>query len=277
MTWAVIAGKEFTDAVRARVLWALVAVIGLLTGGLTALTRFLPGIEPDPLVALGAASEFAAILVPILALVAAYLAVAGERESGSLKVLLGLPPSRGEVLLGKFLGRSAVVAVGLVLGFVVAGVATALAYGDLPVARFAGITALTVVLGLAFVGLAVGISAATATRARAMTVSIAVYLVFVLLWDVVPQGLYFLVNGSPPGAVVPAWFLALETASPPGAYSALVATVLGAGTPDLPGLAARLGGPLPFYLQPWFQAVVLGLWTVVPLGLGYRRFERADL
>lgn len=277
MTWVVIARKEFTDAVRARVLWGLVAVIGLLTGGLTALTRFLPGIEPDPLVALGAATEFAAILVPILALVAAYLAVAGERESGSLKVLLGLPPSRGEVLLGKFLGRSAVVAVGLVLGFAVAGVVTALAYGGLPVAMFSTITALTVALGLAFVGLAVGISAATATRARAMTGSIAVYLVFVLLWDIVPQGLYFLVNGSPPGAVVPGWFLVLETASPSGAYSALVGTVLGVGTPDLPGLAARLGGPLPFYLQPWFQAVVLGLWTVVPLGLGYRRFQRADL
>ncbi|MFB6129980.1 MAG: ABC transporter permease, partial [Salinigranum sp.] len=94
MTWTVVARKEFSDAVRARILWGIVAVIGVLTGGITLATRFLPGIEPNPLVGLGAATEFAATLVPILSLVAAYLSIAGERESGSLKVLLGLPPSR---------------------------------------------------------------------------------------------------------------------------------------------------------------------------------------
>ncbi|MDZ7702215.1 MAG: ABC transporter permease subunit [Halobacteriales archaeon] len=188
MTWLVVARKEFADAVRARVLWGIVAVIGVLAGGLAVVTRFLPGIEPNSLTALGAASEFAAILVPILSLVAAYLAVAGERESGSVKVLLGLPPSRGEVLLGKFVGRSGVVAVGLALGFAVAGAATAAAYGGLPLTKFVGLTALTVALGVAFVGIAVGISAATATRSRAMSLSIAVYLVFVLLWDLLPQG-----------------------------------------------------------------------------------------
>lgn len=276
MTWTVIAEKEFADALRARVLWGIVAVIGVLGGGLAVVTRFIPGVEPDPLTALGASTEFAAILVPILSLVAAYLALAGERESGSMKVLLGLPPSRGEVLLGKFVGRSGVVAVGLTLGFAVAGVGTAVAYGSLPVAKFVGITALTVALGIVFVGIAVGISAATATRSRAMTLSIAVYLVFVLLWDVVPQGLYFLINGSPPGAVVPGWFLALQSVSPPGAYGAVVATVLRAGT-GAPGMAARLDGSLPFYLEPWFLVGLLGLWTLLPLALGYRRFERADL
>lgn len=276
MTWAVIARKEFADAVRARVLWGLVAVIGVLAGGLAVVTRFIPGVEPDPLTAIGASTEFAAILVPILSLVAAYLALAGERESGSMKVLLGLPPSRGEVLLGKFVGRSGVVAVGLALGFAIAGVGTAVAYGGLPVAKFVGITALTVALGIVFVGIAVGISAATATRSRAMTLSIAVYLVLVLLWDVVPQGLYFLLNGAPPGAIVPAWFLGLGVLSPPGAYGAIVSAVLTAGT-GAPGMAARLGGSLPFYLESWFLFVLLGIWTLVPLALGYRRFQRADL
>ena len=276
MTWLVVARKEFADAVRARVLWGIVAVIGILAGGLAVVTRFLPGIEPEPLTALGAASEFAAILVPILSLVAAYLALAGERESGSVKVLLGLPPSRAEVVLGKFVGRGAVVAVGLTLGFGVVGLATAAAYGGLPVTRFVGLTALTVGLGVAFVGIAVGISAASATRARAMSLSIAVYLGFVLLWDLVPQGLYLLVNGSAPGAVVPVWFLALESLSPPGAYSSLVSVVLTAGT-GTPGVAARVGGTLPFYLEPWSLLVVLALWALVPLGLGYRAFSRADL
>lgn len=276
MTWPVIARKEFVDAVRSRVLWGLVAVIGILAGGIAVMTRFIPGVEPDPVTAIGATTEFAAILVPILALVAAYLAIAGERESGSLKVLLGLPPSRGEVLLGKFVGRGGVVAVGLALGFVIAGAGTVAAYGRLPLWSFVGVTALTVALGIVFVGVAVGISASTATRSRAMTLSIAVYLVFVLLWDIIPQGLYLLLYGSPPGVVVPEWFLVLQSLSPPGAYGTVVASVLSTGA-AAPALADRLAGPLPFYLEPWFMILLLGLWTVLPLAIGYRRFERADL
>ncbi|MFB6354263.1 MAG: ABC transporter permease [Halobacteriales archaeon] len=272
MTWRVVARKEFTDAVRARVLWAIVAVIGLLTAGIVVATRFIPGIQPRPQVGLGAATEFAAILVPILSLVAAYLAIAGERESGSMKVLLGLPPSRWEVLVGKFLGRGAVVAVGVALGFAIAGVGTAVAYGSVPLAAFAASTLLTAALGVVFVGIAVGISAATSTRARAMTGSIATYLVFVLLWDLLPQGLYFLLHGQPPADTVPGWFLGLQALSPPGAYSGLIAAAL-AG----PGWAARLSGPRPVYLEPWFLGALLVAWTLLPLLAGYRRFERADL
>lgn len=276
MTWSVVARKEFTDAVRARVLWGIVAVIGLLTAGIVVATRLIPGIQPDPLVGLGAATEFAAILVPILSLVAAYLAIAGERESGSMKVLLGLPPSRWEVLVGKFLGRGAVVALGVGLGFVIAGVGTAVAYGSVPLLAFAASTLLTAALGVVFVGIAVGISAATATRARAMTGSIAIYLVFVLLWDLLPQGLYFLLHGQPPAATVPGWFLGLQALSPPGAYSGLIAASL-AGPGGAAGWAARVGGARPIYLEPWFLGALLVAWTLLPLLVGYRQFERADL
>lgn len=277
MNWLVVARKEFTDAVRARILWGIVAVIGVLTAAIVLATRLIPGVQPNPLVGLGAATEFAAILVPILSLVAAYLAIAGERESGSMKVLLGLPPSRWDVLVGKFAGRSAVVFIALVLGFAVAAVGTMLAYGSLPLMQFAASTALTAGLGVVFVGIAVGVSAATSTRARAMTVSIAVYLVFVLLWDIVPQGTYFLVHGQPPSGTVPGWFLGLQALSPPGAYSGLIAAVLAGGDPATAGWAARLDGPVPLYLEAWFLFLILLAWTLVPLVLGYRRFERADL
>ena len=32
-----------------------------------------------------------------------------------------------------------------------------------------------------------------------------------------------------------------------------------------------------FYLEPWFGFVVLALWIVLPLVVGYLRFESADL
>jgi len=164
MTWPTIARKEFADALGSRMLWTIVAIIAVMTSLSAALSLLVPELDGGAETAIGGASQFAGLLVPIMALIAAYLAIAGERESGSLKVLLGLPPSRGEVLVGKFLGRSGVVAVGLVLGFAVSGVVTLAVYGTLPLTAFVGTTALTAFLGVAFVGIAVGISALTATR-----------------------------------------------------------------------------------------------------------------
>ena len=108
-----------------------------------------------------------------------------------------------------------------------------------------------------------------------MTLGVAAYLGLALLWDLLPQGLYLLVEGEMPNGPVPGWFLLLGGLSPSGAYSALVTTVLGWTDPAVPGLAAGLGGgPLPVYLQWPVFAAVLVAWTALPLGLGGWRFER---
>ncbi|WP_435348789.1 ABC transporter permease [Haloarchaeobius sp. HRN-SO-5] len=277
MSWQVIAAKEFDDAVRSRLLWGLVAVVTVMLGLTSVVPLLIPGFDANAVVGLGAASEFAAMLVPIVALVAAYLGIAGERESGSLRLLLGLEPSRGTVVLGKFLGRSGVVATGLGLGFLLATALTWAVYGSLSVVAFGTVLVLTVALGVAFVGIAIGISAATATRSRAMTLGVAAYLALALLWDLLPQGAHFVVEGAPPGGTVPGWFLLLQGLSPSGAYSALVTETLSATNPSLPGTAAQLGGPVPVYLEWWVFALVLVVWTVVPVVVGYLVFERADL
>jgi ABC-type transport system involved in multi-copper enzyme maturation permease subunit len=272
--WLTIARKEFDDALRSRLIWGIVLIIAVMTSLSAGISLLVPELEGGADMAIGGASQFAGLLVPIMALIAAYLAVAGERESGSLKVLLGLPPSRGEVLLGKFLGRGGVVAIGLTLGFVVSGIVTAALYGELPLVSFAGTTALTVFLGVSFVGIAIGISAITATRARAMTLAITAYLGLTLLWDLAPNAVHVLITGEMPGSVVPAWFLLLQGLSPSGAYNVLVQRLLlGVGT----GVEARIGGPAPSYLDPAVFVAILVAWTVVPLLVGYLSFRQADL
>jgi ABC-2 type transport system permease protein len=272
--WLTIARKEFADALRSRMIWGIVVIIAVMTSLSAGISLLIPDVEGDAEMAIGGASQFAGLLVPIMALIAAYLAIAGERESGSLKVILGLPPSRGEVLLGKFLGRSGVVAIGLALGFVVSGVVTAVLYGGLPVVAFIGTTVLTVLLGVSFVGIAIGISAVTATRARAMTLAITAYLGLTLLWDLAPNAVHLLITGEMPGGVVPAWFLLLQGLSPTGAYNALVQRLLlGSGA----AVDARIGGPAPSYLDPAVFLGILFAWAVVPLLVGYLRFRRADL
>ncbi|MFB6217602.1 MAG: ABC transporter permease subunit, partial [Halobacteriaceae archaeon] len=128
MTWDVVARKEFRDAVRSRWLWALTVVFVLFTAGaalLFALVSGGGGQQAQGLTSLGLLGFLlspAGLLVPIIGLVVSYKAVAGERDSGSLKLLLGLPHSRLDVLLGKVVGRGAVVGVAVVTGFVLTAV-----------------------------------------------------------------------------------------------------------------------------------------------------------
>ncbi|MFC7046335.1 ABC transporter permease [Halobacteriaceae archaeon GCM10025711] len=266
MNWLVVARKDFADAVRSRMLWSITAIFTVMIAGTVVLPQFIPETEPTAAMGLGIAAEFAGMLVPITALVAAYLAIAGERESGSIKLLLGLPPSRGEVVVGKLVGRAGVVALAVLASFAVAGVATAGLYGSLPVTEFLLVTGLTLFLGVTFVSVAIGISSATSTRSRAMTFAVGVYLVVSLLWDLIPQGLYLALVGGFPTPPHPEWFLVIQRLSPSSAYSAGVAASL------IPEVATG-----PAYLGLPFTLAVMTAWTLVPLALGYLWFRRADL
>ncbi len=71
-------------------------------------------------------------LVPIAALITGYMAVVGERRSGSIKLLLGLPPNRADVVFGKLLGRATVIGTAIALAFVTALVLSSIFFGAVP-------------------------------------------------------------------------------------------------------------------------------------------------
>jgi ABC-2 type transport system permease protein len=282
VSWRVVARKDFEDAVRSRMLWGIVGLFALLMG-VSALVPSLIDIG-GPATGYDFAADLAETLVPITALVAAYLAIAGERESGSIKILLGAPHSRGDVTLGKLAGRAGVVLVGVLAGFVVAGVVAFVTYGELAAAEFVSVALLTAALGLAFVGIAVGISAATATRSRAMVLAVGVFFVFALLWDLLPLALTYLRTGSLAdlGGSIPAWQMLIQQLNPSRAFRQLVDAALGSGAAQAAvgggnPMAGQVAGPTPFYLADWFMLVILGVWTVLPVVLGHLRFRSADL
>lgn len=293
MNVSLLARKEFTDAMRSRSLWA---ATGLLTIVLSA-AAVLPSVAIDnldpatlPRYMLAPVATF----VTITALVTGYLAIAGERDTGSIRTLLGLPYTRGDVVLGKYVGRSAIVGVAVLVSYLVAAVVSFAVYGSLPVGVYTLLALLTVVLGIAVVGIAVAISAGAGTRNRAMTLSVGLFFVFELIWTYLTKGLYYVVTlGDLPGTYVPPWYILLERLSPTNAFKSAAELfipenvtrvnvsqgqgVTNAGSNAGPTLAERVGGELPFYLDAWFALVVLACWIVVPVVVGYIRFERADL
>ena len=279
MKWLVVARKDVADAVRSRLFWGVVALFVVVTAGAAGTPALIPALGGNATLALGVTTEFGAIFVTITAIVAAYLSVAGERESGSIRILLGLPATRRDVVLGKVVGRSLVVAVAVLVGYAVAGVVMQVAYGSLQVPEFLAIAALTTLLAVTFVSIAVGISAAAASRGRAMLVAISVFLGLVVLWDLVPQFGYAAVTGGFPGQTVSVWYYYVEAISPIGAYGIAVTDVLAGtgGGAGMPGLDARIDGPVPAILSWWGMIGVLVAWAVLPLAVGYLRFRRADL
>jgi ABC-2 type transport system permease protein len=279
MTWAVVARKDFADARRSRSLWALSAVFLLLAVLFASLYAFVPevsgGSELDSIGMLGFLASPIALFVAVASLVIAYKSVAGETESGSGKLLLGLPNSRRDVLVGKVLGRTLVLAVPVVIGLVAMLAvifAADVSFAPVDYALFALVTLLFVMV---YIALFVGISASTASTTRAATISVLALVVLEFAWDFVTIGTWFVLNGFqvPDGlftndlSAMPDLVAALSSLPPSAAYMNAVTGVL----------EGTLAGGSAWYLSNWFSLVVLALWAIVPAAIGYRRYSRADL
>lgn len=282
-----IARKEFVHGARSRALRALLAAL-LATA---ALVFWATGRVDDPstLAAVGLLGLPLQLLVPVAAILIGSVAVSGERESGSLRLLLGMPPSRTEVVLGKLLGGAGVLVAGLGVTFGWALFLSLVTVGSVPVGPLAGLAFATLLLGGAFLGLSVGVSATVSTAKRSMAATFGTFLGVTFLWEPVVAGGYYLVAGSLPGAEIPGWLLFLDRTNPIEAY-AVAANMLGAagvdslrisvgllGTDPGAAVAERIGRRVPVYLTDPVSLVVLAGWLVVPVGVGLVRFRRVDL
>lgn len=281
MSAIAIAKKDFRDAVRSRGLIALTVLFVLFAVGGAYVSTQIGGLLDtggegqttlDLIFALRSPASF---LVPIIALLIGYGAISGERESGSLKFMLGLPHTRRDVVFGKVLGRTAVVAVSIVIGFAVGMVAIFAFTGSVAPVEYLVFTALTILLGFVYVCIGVGISSMTESTTRAAIGTFGLLAVFWLLWGVLGSVLLYFTTGSViVQSSVPDWYLLYNSVLPGSAYQSVTVAALPGGTL---GIEALTDGELPVFARPWFGFVYLALWTIVPLVLGLLRFESVDL
>jgi ABC-2 type transport system permease protein len=283
-----VARKDFADARRSWTFRAVVALFVLLTAGVSAVPMVVPSIDATVAEAIAVAVRAGGLLFPVIALVAAYHSVTGERESGSLRVLLSLPPSRRDVVVGKLLGRGAVVLAAVAVAAAATAVVAVLGYGSLPLASLASLSALLALVGLACVGVAVGVSAAVRTRARAMALVVAFYLVTGLLWNVVVDAVRLVAGevGLLVAGATPGWLRLLSIATPTAAFNRAYDALSGSSAENAVGAggtasaAAGAGGPDPLAaaLGSWPLPVALLLaWSLLPPAFGYLRFRGVDL
>jgi Cu-processing system permease protein len=263
----IIAAKEFRDRIRNRWVLAVTAVFtvfALVIAYFGAAQQGAVGFRNIE-VTIASLSSLVIYLVPLIALVLGFDAIVGERERGSLDLLLSMPLTRLELLLGKFLGLSAALAGSTVVGFGLVGV---LLGSKLPAQawfHFGGFIFSSVLLGIAFLSLAVTVSVFATDRTRASGAAIALWFLFVLVFDLVLLGALVATGGGAAGDALP-YLLLLN---PADVFRILnifsledVHTLYGLATVFPPQLAnvAVLGG-------------VMLAWIVLPLALATWRFR----
>ena len=286
MSWQAVAEKDFRDAIRSRLLVALTALFALFAAGAAyVVTEIDPpqqaqftGEVTTVLLIVGLV-QATAVFIPIVAIAVAYRSLAGERESGSLKLLLSLPNSRRDIVFGKFLGRSGVVAAALLVGFAIGLVVTAALADAFSPLEYLTFVFISLLFAFVFVAITVGISSFTASTSRAAYAAFGLFAVFQFLWSLLARGLIYVLNGFSfegieEGDALFELFQVLSILDPTTAYSQATVWVV-RRIADSEEAQSAAGAA--FYLQDWFGFVILAVWIAVPLAVGYLRFEAVDL
>jgi len=290
-----VAKKDFQDAVRSWLFWGLSAFFFTL---MAALAGFLTWANPDEFTTISfiaLVSQVCKLIIPLIALLLGWKAIAGERETGSIKVLLSLPHSRKDVLLGKLLGRTAVLSLSLVIGFLIAMVAVAFAVSEFSFPAYVAFLAMTIVYGLAYMSIAVSLSSLTRSTTMAGAAMFGVFVLFYIVWNSIRTALGLLMRRGYIEGVsytttnfvgqqieptrLPDWALFIDMIDPGNAYQNTI-TLFSSLSSNRIGTSfneAAFPNGFPFFLQDWFSLLILLFWIAVPLAVALYRFDRVDI
>ena len=194
----VIAGKEFRDRIRNRWVLAVALIFSLFSLAIAYFGSAQQGEVGFRGIDVTVASLVSLViyLVPLIALILGYDAIVGEKERGSLELLLSMPITRFEILLGKFVGLSAALSISTVLGFGAGMLPIAAQLTSHDVYHYLGFAGSAVLMGMAFLSLSLLVSVLTADRIRASGVAIGLWFFFVLIFDLLLMGVLVLSQGN---------------------------------------------------------------------------------
>lgn len=271
-----VAYKEFRDDFRNR--WTLavtlvfavlalgIAYFGAATAGRVGFTSFNATIA--------SLTTLAAFIVPLIGLLIAYDTIVGERDAGTLLLVLSYPLSRAELATGKFLGHSGVLAVATLVGFGGAiGIVQALTpqartlHAWIDIGRFVVSAGL---LGASFAGMACLISALTREKSRAAGLALLTWFALVVVFDL---ALLALLVGSGGNQLERAVYPYLLLLNPVDVFRLVNLTALGGGA----GNQAFLAMTAAHAYRPALLYGALFFWVLTPFLLALLVFRKQEV
>ena len=264
----IVAGKEFWDRIRNRWVLAVALVFTVFALAIAYFGGAQQGAVGFRSIEFTIASLVSLViyLIPLIALILGFDAIVGERERGSLDLLLSMPITRFELVLGKYLGLAAALAFSTVAGFGLVAIvlSTQLSLGAL--LHYFGFMLSSVLLGMAFLSLAVMVSVFASDRTRASGMAIALWFFFVLVFDLLLLGGLVITGGHYGGEIFPYLLLA----NPADVFRILNIFTLN-DVRTLYGLATVFPRAL---ADLWLLGLVMLAWIVAPLGIANWRFRK---
>ena len=270
----ILAAEEFQEGLRNR--WVISAVL-LLT--ILAFSLALLGTSPIGETRVGALNvttvslaSLSVYLLPLVALTLSYDSVVGERERGTLLLLLTYPISRWQVICGKFLGHFAIIAVAILLGYGSTGVYIALSDGAATQdwLQFAAMLGSSMMLGSAFIALGYLISVTVSSRATAAGMAISTWLLVVVVYDLLLLGL---VLSDTRDLISSDLFSTLLLLNPADIYRLF--NLAGSEAASL--VSGSLGALESSFLSAGLLLSALCLWIIAPITAAIWVFNRHEL
>jgi len=241
-------------------------------------------VHPHPVRTTWGLAALVAWVLPLLLAPLSYLAIAGDRERGTITYHLGLPNSRAAYYGGKYVTRAGIATLTTALGVAIAVAVAFATYEHAPdPGQFLVFGGLSVLFALAMVGVFVAISASVATRSRAMVGVVGAYFVLSAFWvgplPVLNLNTVLDAIASLPGVTIADSTRALIAAlSPAGAYFNTLPELVWADAPARYTVFAQFDGRSDYLgFEPWYNVLVLLAWTGLAPVVGYLRFRQAEL
>ena len=210
-------------------------------------------------------------IVPLVALVMGTLSFTSETSASEL--LFSQPVTRGEILVGKFLGLFASIFTATLIGFGLAGIIIAVRAGTEGAWRYPAFVLFSLLLALIFLRLSAFISAICHRKTKAFGVALFAWFFFVLFYDLLVIGGTFLFKertanslifgslfGNPVDMVRVASLMTLNGKDIFGAGGAALLRFLGGETLSLVVLI-----------------IALSFWVIAPLIAAQRLLKHQDI
>jgi Cu-processing system permease protein len=269
----VFAAKEFRDGWRNKWVGGATLLLAALAFALALLGSTPTGLlDVKPLaVTVVSISSLTIFLVPLIALLIGYDAIVGESERNCMLLMLTYPVTRVEIILGKFVGHAAILAVATLVGYGAAGLAAAVSKSADAESwqAFTGLLASSLLLGLAFLALAYLASVIVEESSTAAGLAVGIWLLFVIIYDLALMGLLVASKGGIGADIFPSLLLF----NPADAYRLFnltafenVRQISGMG-----GLAATA------HFSPLVLLAALVAWIILPLAATMLIFKRREV
>jgi len=203
-----IARKEFIDTLRSKrfliIIILFVAVLAFSSAGVSMAGSLVPGFVPRRFFGrLGMSlSSSMGFIVPILGIALGYAAISGERESGSLKLMLARPIHREDVITGKAIAAIVAAGIAMLSSTLIAVGGGVWLQGVTPtfddVTRLMVFTLISMILFAAYYAICLFFSTLFTKTSRSLLVAIFVWVFFSFIIPIAASLVAMITIGAPP-------------------------------------------------------------------------------